>query len=112
MQIELLRCWLKRRATIKASSKYQGGNVKVTQPLAGHHQPSQADGMDHSQLLPSNPQLTAMPQIPSHQPQDNQGQNFDQMYQQTSAPSGDQQIFEPMAANESFGGGMFGGSAW
>ena len=93
----------------KGAKKLHGGKVKVTQPLAGQHQPSQADFMDHSQLLPSNPQLTAMPQVPAqHQP----GKNFDQMYQQNAGVTVDPQMIEPMAANEAVGGGMFGGSAW
>ena len=86
-----------------------GGKVKVTQPLAGQHQPSQADFMDHSQLLPSNHQLTAMPQVPTQQHQQ-QGPQFDQMYQQNAGVTTDPQMMEPMAANE--GMSMFGGSAW
>ena len=92
------------------ANKHQGGKVKITQPLAGQHQPSQADLMDHSQLLPSNPQLTAMPQVPAHQQQPSK--NFDQMYQHNAGATVDQQIAEPMAANEAVGGSMFGGSAW
>ena len=68
-------------------------NVKVSQPLANKnpimHQPSQADYLDQSQLLPSNPQLTSMPQ--QQQPQQ----------QQQMAPP----VFnEPMAANDNMGG--------
>ena len=75
----------------KSSNKKQS-NVKVTQPLANKnpimHQPSQADYLDQSQLLPSNPQLTAMPQ---------------QQQQQTQQMA--QPMFnEPMAANDSMGG--------
>ena len=102
----------KEEAPKDAKKGHHGGKVKVTQPLAGQHQPSQADFMDHSQLLPSNPQLTAMPQVPSHQPQQHQqGSQFDQMYQQNAGVTVDPQMMEPMAANEAFGG-MFGGSAW
>tara|TARA_B100001142_G_scaffold312052_1_gene347059 strand:- start:494 stop:1156 length:663 start_codon:yes stop_codon:yes gene_type:complete len=66
-------------------------NVKVSQPLTNKnpimHQPSQADYLDQSQLLPSNPQLTSMPQ--QQQPQ-----------QQMAPP-----VFnEPMAANDNMGG--------
>ena len=40
----------------------QGQNVvRVSQPLAGQHQPSQADYLDRNQLLPSNPQMSSMP---------------------------------------------------
>jgi len=93
----------------------QGNNGnRVTQPLAGHqkqqqfHQPSQADYLDKTQLLPSNTQLTAMPQ--QNKP------DFNQMYQQnnnSSMPSEGMQDLnpEPVAANGALGG-MFGGSAW
>jgi hypothetical protein len=91
-----------------------GGVVRVTQPLAvPHHQPSQSDYLDRNQLLPSNPQLTAMP------PQ--QGPDFNQMYQNqsmqgTSMQGGGMQegmMMDqgPMAANEAVGGGGFG-SLW
>jgi hypothetical protein len=86
----------------------QGQNVvRVSQPLAGQgqnpiHQPSQADYLDRSQLLPSNPMLSSMPtKFPAQQLQQQQpgGQDMNNMYMQ--AP-------EPMAANE--GGGW--GSSW
>ena len=71
-------------------------NVRVSQPLAGvQHQPSQADYLDQAQLLPSNPQLTAMPQV--------QGQ---QQQMQQNQPMMEQNI--PMAAND----GVGGFSAW
>lgn len=79
----------------------QGQNVvRVTQPLGGGgmHQPSQADYLDRNQLLPSNPQLSAMPaSMPTQQP----AQDFNAMYQQP--------MNEPMAANE---GGGWGSSIW
>lgn len=88
----------------------QNSNVRVTQPLsgAGQHQPSQADHLDRSQLLPGNSQLTAMPNIAPQQQQaaapqqgaTQQSPDFNAMYQ------------EPMAANAALGGGMFGGSSW
>ena len=66
--------------------------VKRTQPLANKqpiiHQPSQADYLDHSQILPSNPLLTAMPQ----------------QQQQQQQPAGQPIMNEPMAANDSMGG--------
>ena len=77
----------------KSVANKKPSNVKVTQPLANKnpiiHQPSQADYLDQSQLLPSNPQLTAMPQ--QQQPQQ----------QQQMAPP---MFNEPMAANDSMGG--------
>ena len=78
----------------------QGQNVvRVSQPLAGQiHQPSQADYLDRSQLLPSNPMLSAMPT--KFPPQ--------QLQQQQPAQDFYQQPMEPMAANE--GGGW--GSSW
>jgi hypothetical protein len=77
----------------------QGGQnvVRVSQPLAGQHQPSQADYLDRNQLLPSNPMLSSMPtkfppqQLQQQQP--TQGQDFYPMSN------------EPMAAND-------GGSSW
>lgn len=83
----------------KTQGQGQGQNVvRVTQPLGGGgmHQPSQADYLDRTQLLPSNPQLSAMP---THQPQQ-AIPDMNSMYQQP--------YNEPMAANE--GGGW--GSSW
>ncbi len=85
----------------------QGQNVvRVSQPLAGQgqipiHQPSQADYLDRSQLLPSNPMMSSMPtKFPAQQLQQQQpAQDMNNMYMQ--AP-------EPMAANE--GGGW--GTTW
>jgi hypothetical protein len=88
----------------------QGQNVvRVSQPFAGGGQRpvTQADYLDRSQLLPSNPQLSAMP---------NQQQNpdFNSMYPNNPNPMpgamhpGGGMIMEPMAANE--GGGW--GSVW
>jgi hypothetical protein len=94
-----------RGVDAKAQQAANGQNVvRVSQPLAGQmHQPSQADYLDRSQLLPSNPMLSALPtkyppQLNQQQPQ--QPQQMDgAMYQ---AP-------EPMAAND--GGGGWG-SSW
>ena len=78
----------------------QGQNVvRVSQPLAGQHQPSQADYLDRNQLLPSNPQMSSMPSgfaPPQQQQQQQPPQDFNNMYQQN----------EPMAANDG------GGSGW
>ena len=73
--------------------------VRISQPLAGQHQPSQADYLDRNQLLPSNPQLTAMP--PQYPAQNLNATN----QQQTMALMNS---MEPLAANE--GGGW--GSVW
>ena len=83
-----------------------GGGMRVTQPISmPQHQPSQSDYLDRNQLLPSNPQLTAMP------PQ--QAPDFNQMYQNQATPmpgaAMPSMIQEPMAANEAFGGGF---STW
>lgn len=66
-----------------------GGQVRVTQPLAQMHQPSQADYLDRTQLLPSSSQLTQMPvaQPVRQQP------DLNMLGQQFMAP-------EPSAANE------------
>lgn len=85
----------------------QGQNVvRVTQPFAGgQRQINQADYLDRNQLLPSNPQLTAMPQ--------QQNPDFNSMYPNNPTPMPGSMhpgggIMEPMAANE--GGGW--GSVW
>ena len=80
--------------------------VRVSQPMGNmitqQHQPSQADYLDRSQLLPSNPMLSSMPT--KFPPQ--------QLQQQPSQDNGMQQMMqmsnEPMAAND--GGGW--GSVW
>ena len=93
-----------------ASAGQKNNNVRVSQPLSGQHQPSQADFRD--QLLPSNPQLTQMPsQHMVAQPQ--QSPDFNQMHHSQPTPLQGAQspnIFEPMAANEGIGS-MFG-SSW
>ena len=80
----------------------QGGQnvVRVTQPMAAQpqHQPSQADYLDRSQLLPSNPMMSSMPtKFPPQQLQQQQPVQQTQEYYPTSN--------EPMAAND-------GGSSW
>ncbi len=83
--------------------------IKVSQPLAGQHKPSQADYMDTSQILPSNPQLTAHPQqntMPEHNTVAGNNNNFNNNQKQAQVPS-----MEPLAATEAFGS-MFGGSSW
>ena len=85
----------------QGQGQQQGQNVvRVSQPLAGQmHQPSQADYLDRTQLLPSNPQLSSMPtKFPPQQLQQQQPQQGEMMYQSP----------EPMAAND--GGGW--GSSW
>lgn len=81
----------------------QEKNVKVSQPIAGQHQPSQADTLDTSQLLPSNRGLTSIPQ------QNINNTDFNGMYQNTSNPLQNANTpgqNEPLAAND--GGSMFG----
>jgi len=95
---------------INQSQGQNNNGIRITQPLAGqqsqpqYHQPSQADYLDKTQLLPSNTQLTAMPQ--QNKP------DFNQMYQQNREPAlGMQDMSEPVAANGALSG-MFGGSSW
>jgi hypothetical protein len=114
----VLELWTGKSAD---GSTQQNNGVRVSQPFAGQtqpqfHQPSQADHLDINQILPRNTQLTAMPQ------QQQQKQDFNQMYQ--NQPMGQNQgmsqnqgmgqsmteSFEPMAANGALGG-MFG-SSW
>jgi hypothetical protein len=85
----------------KNQQQQQGQNVvRVSQPMAGghiQHQPSQADYLDHSQLLPSNPMLSSMPtKFPPQQLQQQQPAASAQDYFPMSN--------EPMAANEGGGG--------
>ena len=83
----------------KKEQQQPGQNVvRVSQPLAGQHQPSQADYLDRNQLLPSNPMMSSMPT--KFPPQ--------QLQQQQPAPQQDYYAAsnEPMAANDG------GGSGW
>jgi len=99
--------WHGRSEPPQNGQKQQGGGVvRVSQPLAGQHQPSQADYMDNSQLLPTNRQLTSMP---AQQVAPQQSPDFNNMYQGDNTPLVDAQA--PMAANEAMSG-MFGGSTW
>ena len=73
-----------------------GAGVRVTQPLAQMHQPSQADYLDRTQLLPSSPHLTQMPaSAPVRQQPD-----FNNMYQQNPTAMPGAWAPEPAAANE------------
>lgn len=98
----------------------QGQNtVRVSQPFAGggggggQRQINQADYLDRNQLLPSNPQLTAMPQQQQQMGQQ-PSTDFNGMYQNSPTPmigamNPGGGLMEPMAANE-MGGGW--GSTW
>jgi hypothetical protein len=82
----------------KKEQQQQGGQnvVRVSQPMAGQHQPSQADYLDRNQLLPSNPMLSSMPtKFPPQQLQ---------QQQPTQTPDYFPMSNEPMAANEGGGG--------
>lgn len=102
--------WHGKSQQIQKQTQGQGqghGGVHVMQPLAPTHQPSAADYLDRSQLLPSNPMMSAMP-TQLQQPR----QDYNQMYENTPTPmvgaASPGQSMEPMAANE--GGGGWG--AW
>ena len=92
--------------------------VRVTQPLAPPgHQPSQADHMDHGQLVPANRSLTTMPKldVPPLVGQEQKSPDFNQMYQGQNNPTplpnaASPVLQEPVAANDMLGG--FGGSPW
>jgi hypothetical protein len=80
----------------------QQGQPQGQQQLQQHmpqHQPSSADYLDRTQLLPSNPQLSAMPTQPRT--------DFNSMYQQNPNPlvGAAMPSMEPMASNEALGGG-------
>ena len=88
----------------------QGQNVvKITQPFSGNgqRQDNPQNYLDNSQLLPSNRNLTMMPQQAQQPVTD-----FNSMYQNSPTPMPGSMhpggIMEPMAANE--GGGW--GSTW
>jgi len=83
----------------EGKKEQQGGQnvVRVSQPMAGQHQPSQADYLDRNQLLPSNPMLSSMPtKFPPQQLQ---------QQQPTQTPDYFPVSNEPMAANDGGGGG-------
>ena len=83
----------------KEQQPQQGGQnvIRVSQPMAGQHQPSQADYLDRSQLLPSNPMMSSMPtKFPPQQLQQQQPAQVPDYYPMSN---------EPMAANDGGGGG-------
>lgn len=85
------------------------GAVRVTQPLAGAHQPSQADSFTTQNILPSDRGLTAMPPVGGAQMQPQQSPDFNDMYYNnpTSMPGaaspGMDMMGGPLAANEAIG---------
>ncbi len=98
----------KKEVPAKGQGQQGGQNVvRVTQPFSGQHQPSQADYLDAGQLLPSNRQLSAMPNMGQQQNPD-----FNAMYPNNPTPMPGAMnpggMMEPVAANS--GGGW--GSVW
>lgn len=98
--------------TTNTTQEKNGNNVRVTQPISGSvatHQPSQADTRD--QLLPSNLNLTQMPQIYSTniaKPPNNTDLNQLHLSQVTpiqpqNGMNMNMNMNEPMAANDAFG---------
>ena len=88
------------QAQQQQGQQQQQGAVRVSQPFAGQqNQPSQADYLDRTQLLPSNPSMSAMP--PQRSP------DFNSMNQNQPTPLVNPvfpaQSNEPMAANEGYG---------
>ena len=81
--------------------------VRVSQPLAGQHNPSQSDMLDMSQLLPNNTGMTTqMPSAGRMQPQ--QSPDFNTMHASQNTPMPEASmpgISVPIAAND-FGGGF------
>jgi hypothetical protein len=78
----------------------------------GRHQPSQADYLDTSKIVP-----VTQNQVPIMHPQQASQPNFNQMYVDTTNPLQNanapvQMMMEPMAANEAMGGSLFGGSSF
>ena len=83
--------------------KGEAADIKVKQPIANQHQPSQADHLDATSILPSDRSLTTMPQQ-----QQQQSVNFNNMYADTQTPLEQANVptMEPMAANDMGGGGF------
>jgi len=98
-------------------NNYKQANQQMAPQVSNVHQPSQADYLDHTQILPSNLQLTSMPQPQVKQVASQQSPDFNQMYQNNITPlvnahtPGVMEAMEPMAANE-LGGGGGGFSSW
>jgi hypothetical protein len=86
------------------------GAVRVTQPLAGVHQPSQSDSFTTQNILPSDRGLTAMPPVGGAQMQPQQSPDFNDMYYNNPTPMpgaatpGMDMMGGPLAANEALGG--------
>ena len=99
----LMDVWHGRTATDKPQQQRQGGGGGAP----AQHQPSQADHLDTSQILPQNRQLTSMPQTQSAMDQ----RDFNSMYQDTANPLQNAEFpaNEPMPAND---GGFGGFSGW
>ena len=94
----------------KDKDKNKNKDYKTTQPIAHpSHHPSRADlgnqssGGGHS----SSQQIR---EVHQHAQQPAPQHNFNNAYQGPTTPLID--AVEPMAANEAFGGSMFGGSAF
>lgn len=90
-----------------SSAETEAANVRVKQPIANQHQPSQADHLSATNILPNDRSLTTMPQ---QQPQQD-NVNFNNMYADTQTPLENASVptMEPMAANDMGGGGF---SSW
>jgi hypothetical protein len=112
--------WNGRSEQKAVSKEALNTNQQPNYRIAQHH-PSQADYLDTSQLLPSNPQLSAMPTQQGQPAGTGTGAprepDFNSMYSGPPTPLVDanspgQEGFSsgPMAANEALGGGGFG--AW
>ena len=112
-------------ATLKEETNTK---VKVSQPLASRHQPSQADNLGLS-AMPAHHQMQQMQQIPptplmtNNKTQTNQYSipdrqpipDFNKMYSGPTTPlvnAANPTFVEPMAANEAIGGSGSFGSAW
>jgi|TARA_B110000259_G_scaffold71503_1_gene84184 hypothetical protein len=89
------------------SSGSETANIKVKQPIANQHQPSQADHINPASILPNDRSLTTMPQ----QQQQQGNVEFNNMYADTQTPLENANIptSVPMAANDMGGSGF---SSW
>ena len=90
------------------SSGIMPNNVRISQPISGGiHQPSQADYLDHSQILPSNP-LLSLAAMPNNNPSYNNSSTSNPTQNNIPVQNSGPMMMEPMAAND----GGWGSSPW
>jgi hypothetical protein len=97
------------KTNLKDNEKEKNNDYKTTQPISQTpgHQPSRADFLNNPQMQPTQGQFAN--EVRQNSPPDTMPlRNFNQDFQGPNTPLVNDQ--DPMAANEAFGGNMFGGS--